>query len=202
MSVTTVVMATRNAHKLHEVRTLLEGTGVEVVGMPPELADPPEDHDTFEANALQKARHVWEALKAPAVLVVADDSGIEVAALGGAPGVFSKRFTPEGTDEANNQELLRRLEGCADRRARYRCVLALVAAEGHSWLAAGTCEGHIGSAPRGASGFGYDPLFWPDSYPGRTMAEVSLAEKNAVSHRGRAFARLPALVAEALPKRE
>jgi XTP/dITP diphosphohydrolase len=188
-----LLIATRNAHKLVEIRRILADSQVrllsldDVEGLPDEL---PEDGDTFTANALQKAR---EAHRRTGLLVVADDSGLEVDALGGRPGVHSKRFSPEGTDAANNAHLLTLLGERADRTARYRCVLALVG-EGVQETAEGRCEGRIGTRPRGEGGFGYDPLFWPDEAPGRTMAELSMDEKNAISHRGRAFRHLPALL--------
>lgn len=187
-----LLFATRNAHKVDEVRALLEGTGVTVRSLDDvDLdLDPPETGLTFEDNALQKARFVHERTGLPCV---ADDSGIEVDALGGAPGVHSRRFSPEATDEANNHLLLERLHGVTDRRARFRCVLALVA-PGFERTAEGRCEGRIAEAARGAYGFGYDPIFLPDERPGRSMAELTMVEKNAISHRSRAFSQLPALV--------
>jgi XTP/dITP diphosphohydrolase len=192
-----LLLATTNDHKAHEVRALLAGSGVELLTLRdhPEVPEPPETGDTFEANALQKARFVYNLLGVP---VVADDSGLEVKALGGAPGVHSKRFNPEADPAsphaANNALLLQRLEGISDRRARFRCVLALVAYEVADTVS-GSCEGHIAESPRGEGGFGYDPLFLPDELPDRTMAEASLAEKNAISHRGRAFQKLLGLLA-------
>src|SRR5262249_5035295 len=151
--------------------------------------DPPETGSTFAANALQKARYVFERLRSEEIAAVADDSGIEVDALGGAPGVHSKRFSPEQTDVANNALLLQELADRTDRAARFRCAVAVVTSRGEAH-ADGTCEGSIGLLPRGAGGFGYDPLFLPDEAPGRTMAELAPAEKDAISHRGRAFRHL------------
>ncbi len=151
--------------------------------LPAELPDPPETGDTFLANAIQKARFVFEATGRAAL---ADDSGLEVDALGGRPGVFSRRYSPEATDGANNRRLLAELGGVTDRRARYRCVLAWCDAAGVV-TAAGSCEGMIGQEPRGTYGFGYDPLFLPDATPGRTMAELSPPEKDRISHRGAAL---------------
>lgn len=195
-----LLLATHNAHKVEEIRAILADAGdamagVEVVGLDayPDIPEAPEDHDTFVDNALQKARFVFER---SGVACVADDSGLEVDALGGAPGVRSKRFTPEATATSNNARLLRDLDGQEDRRARFRCVLALVT-PGGEWTAAGACEGQIGTAVRGDGGFGYDPLFLPDGQGGRAMAELSAADKNVISHRGRAFAQLPALLASA-----
>lgn len=195
-----LLIATHNAHKLDEIRAILAAAGlaeagVEVVGLDayPDVPESPEDHDTFVDNALQKARFVFDRTGVPCV---ADDSGLEVDALGGLPGVKSKRYTPEATAEANNAKLLGALAGVADRTARFRCVLALVTADG-AWTADGACEGCIGEAIRGAGGFGYDPLFLPDGERGRTMAELTAGEKNRISHRGRAFAKLPGLLAAA-----
>lgn len=187
-----LLFATRNAHKVEEVRVLLQNTGVTVrsladVGLD---VDPPETGATFEDNALEKARFVHERTGLPCV---ADDSGLEVDALDGAPGIHSRRFSPDATDEANNRLLLERLQGVTDRRARFRCVLALVGS-GFERTAEGRCEGRIAEGPRGEHGFGYDPIFLPDEAPGRTMAELTMAEKNAISHRSRAFSQLPEML--------
>ncbi len=187
-----VVLASRNAHKIEELRRM--APQVDWVVMPAELDDPPETGVTFEANALQKARFVAEATGG---LALADDSGLEVDALGGRPGVWSKRYSAEATDTANNAKLLGELAGVADaaRTARYRCVLALVdGATGREATAGAACEGAIGHAPRGNHGFGYDPLFLPASHPGRAMAELSPTEKDAISHRGAAMTHLDALL--------
>lgn len=192
-----LILATRNDHKLREIAAALQGSGLDVVGLdgvPGLPEDIPETGETMEENALQKARFV-HALTGAAVL--ADDSGIEIRALGWAPGVHSKRWTPEGTDEANNARLLHELEGSADRAARYRCVLAVVAggpAGAVEGTVEGICGGTIGQTPLGSGGFGYDPLFWPEDRPGRTMAQLTMAEKNTISHRGRALERLPELL--------
>ena len=194
MTPTRLVFATRNAHKLMEVRALLaELPGLELVDLDSVgvEGDPPETGDTFEANALQKARWVHELTGLPCV---ADDSGLEVDALGGAPGVYSKRFSPEQTHEANNALLLARLEGVTDRRARFRCVLAVVDGVSERTVD-GRCEGAIAHDLRGEHGFGYDPLFLPDEAPGRSLAELSMDEKNRISHRGRAFVALATCLA-------
>ena len=185
-----ILLATHNAHKIIEVKAILAGTGIGVRTLDdfPDITDLPETGDTFERNALEKAHAAW---KLTGLLSVADDSGIEVDALGGAPGVFSKRFSPEGTDEANNALLLRKLAEVPQERrtGRYRCVIGVV---GPDWQRTGDgrCEGLIGFVERGSGGFGYDPLFFPIETPGRTMAELSMTEKNAISHRGRAFRQL------------
>jgi XTP/dITP diphosphohydrolase len=188
-----IVLATGNPHKLREVEALFAHTDTEVVGLDqwPALGDIPEDHDTFVDNALQKARTVHAHTGLP---TVADDSGIEVRALGWAPGVYSKRWSTDETDGANNEKLLAELDGSADRMARYRCAIALVTDAGEA-TAEGICEGTIGTEYRGAGGFGYDPLFWPVDIPGKTMAEISLDEKNRISHRARAFRQLPQMIA-------
>ncbi len=188
-----ILIATRNDHKLHEIRAILADSGMEisdlrsVEGAPEEL---PETGSTFVDNAIEKARFIYELT---GQVAVADDSGIEVDALGGAPGVFSKRFSPEGTDQANNAFLLQKLAGVSDRRARYRSVIAVVGPKGE-FVAEGRCEGSIVEGPRGHGGFGYDPYFVPEEFPDRTMAELTLDEKNAISHRGRAFRQLPSLL--------
>ena len=194
MAVSTLVLASNNAHKLAEVRAILAPLGVAVRPLSdfPELPEPPEDHDTFEANALQKARFVFARTGLP---TVADDSGLAVDALGGAPGVHSKRFSgaSEDVSAANNALLLEKLAGRTDRGARFICAIALVTARGEA-TARGEVLGSIGTTPSGSGGFGYDPLFWPEDVPGRSMAQLSPEEKNAISHRGRAFRQLPGLL--------
>ncbi|MFT6145409.1 MAG: XTP/dITP diphosphohydrolase [Myxococcota bacterium] len=187
-----ILLASHNAHKAAEVADILAGTGLEVVNLSdfPEITELGEDHDTFSANALQKAR---EAHAATGLLVVADDSGIEVDALDGAPGVHSKRFSEQATADANNTLLLQKLDGITNRSARFRCVIAVVG-DGIECIADGSCEGTIALERTGEGGFGYDPLFLPEEAPGRSMAELSAAEKNAISHRGRAFEQLPSLL--------
>ncbi len=188
-----IAVASANLHKLEEIRAILAPYGFDPVGLDawPDIDDLPETAETFEGNALMKARALAE-LKG--VVAVADDSGLEVDALGGAPGVHSKRFTPEATHAANNTKLLAVLDGVQERSARFRCVIALVTPDGAQALASGVCEGHIGHGLVGAGGFGFDPLFLPVEAPGCSMAELSAAEKNAISHRGRAFRQLPGLL--------
>jgi XTP/dITP diphosphohydrolase len=192
-----LLAATRSAGKQREIRRALEPAGIDVV-FPDELGlaesaveDTLEVGETFEENARHKAEYFAGLTELP---VMADDSGLEVAALGGAPGVRSRRWTgatgsADAVDAANNAELLRRLAGVpADRRAaRYRCVLALVPRRGApAEFFQGTCGGRILEAPRGQGGFGYDPLFLSDDL-GVTFGEAPAAAKDAVSHRGRAL---------------
>jgi len=198
-----LLIATRNKHKLEELRQLFDFPGLallaadEVRGLPEDVV---EDADTFEGNALKKAR---ELCHASGLWTMADDSGLEVIALGGAPGVFSARYAGEPCSYAdNNAKLLRELEGASDRRARFRCAIALCAPEGREWTVAGECPGMILERSRGMAGFGYDPLFVPEGFD-RTFAELDAAAKNSVSHRGEAMRRAAAawggmLAAEAL----
>jgi XTP/dITP diphosphohydrolase len=179
-----LVLATRNAHKLREFDALLEPH--EIVPLPAEVELPPETGTTFAENALGKARATAAALGTTAV---ADDSGIESAALGGAPGVRSARFAGEGaTDQENLDKLL--AEAPAGSALAYVCALAFVAPDGVEHVVEGRCTGTLAAQPRGNGGFGYDPAFIPDdlepSSPTRTMAELSAEEKDAISHRGRA----------------
>ena len=183
-----LLIATRNAHKLAEIRTILDLPDFEIIGADEidGLPEVEEDADTFEGNALKKARTLRDA---SGLWTLADDSGLEVDALGGAPGVYSARYAGEPTDSAaNNRKLLRELADKTDRTARFRCVIALAAPDGREWTVDGRCEGHIALAPSGAEGFGYDPLFIPEGHA-ISFAEMSGAEKNAISHRGRALAK-------------
>ena len=181
-----LVVATRNKHKLEEIRAILTGLDVELFSALdfPEIPDVEEDGDTFEANAIKKAVTLARATGGWAL---ADDSGLEVAALGNAPGVYSARYAGEPVSySANNAKLLRELHGNSDRRACFCCVIALSDPWGRTETVAGRCAGRISDAPRGAAGFGYDPLFVPDGYA-QTFAEMPAALKNSISHRGRAL---------------
>jgi len=202
-----LVVATRSSHKLRELRQLLELDGVDLVSLD-ELGvpgDPVEDGVTFEANAAIKARFAARATGLPSL---ADDSGLEVDALGGGPGVRTRRYAGEAaTDADNNAKLLRELRGLPpDRRgARYVCALALALPERTGprgglplLIRRGTCRGRIADRERGSGGFGYDPLFEPRSEPpgGRTLGLWSAEEKNRISHRAKAArAMTPVLVA-------
>ena len=182
-----ILIASRNAHKIQEIREIFDLPGVEWVSTAefPDLHDVVEDGDTFEANAVKKAT---ELARATGLWALADDSGLEVTALGNAPGVWSARYAGEPCNHAkNNAKLLRELAGKTDRSARFRCVAALSDPTGRAETVSGACPGRIVDALRGAQGFGYDPLFVPDGYD-RTFAEMGNAQKNQLSHRGRALA--------------
>ena len=186
----TLVLATRNPHKVREIRRLLEPAGVAVEPLPDGIELPPEVGDTFEANALPKARAAAAATGRPSI---ADDSGIESAVLGGAPGVFSARYAgAAASDEANLAKLL--AEAPAGSQLRYVCALAYVDPQtGLERVFFGECRGVLAEVPRGSGGFGYDPAFLADEGPaGRSMAELSDAEKDAISHRGGAVRQLRA----------
>jgi XTP/dITP diphosphohydrolase len=183
-----LILATRNLHKLREVGRMLTPYGIELEPLPDDLELPPEDGETFEANARPKARAAAQALGRAAI---ADDSGIEAEALGGAPGVRSARFARErATDQENLDKLLRAAPSGS--RLRYVCALAFVdPATGQERVFFGECRGRVAGRPRGERGFGYDPAFVPDEHPagspeGLTMAELPDAQKDAISHRGRA----------------
>ena len=183
-----LVFATNNAHKLGELRKMLAGRFCVVsladIGCHDDI---PEDADTFEGNALAKAQWVLERY---GLDCIADDSGLEVDALGGAPGIHSARYAGAGHDDAaNNAKLLSELAGAADRSARFRTVIALVRKDHEPMFFHGTVEGTIINAPQGDAGFGYDPLFVPQGWR-KSFAEASPDEKNAVSHRGRAVREL------------
>lgn len=182
-----IIFATNNAHKLREVQAVL-GDGFTLLtprdcGITEEI---PEEQPTLEGNALQKARYLYERT---GMDCFADDTGLEVEALGGAPGVHSARYATDGHDfAANNRLLLRNLEGVENRRARFRTVIALILG-GEEHLFEGRVEGRIIDRETGHEGFGYDPLFLPDGAD-RTFAQMSTDEKNALSHRARAVRKL------------
>lgn len=187
----TVVIATNNVHKVAEITTALDFEGWEFKTLREMGAEsnPEEDAGTFEGNARIKALAAREACGGCAAL--ADDSGLEVDALGGAPGVYSSRYAGvDGDDAANNAKLLRELSDVPEelRTGRFVCTLVFIDEDGSESVARGTIEGRIGYEERGREGFGYDPLFVPDAFGGTlTLAEVSQEEKNGVSHRGNAL---------------
>lgn len=182
-----IIFATNNAHKLAEVEAVL-GDGFRLV-TPRECGiteDIPEDRATLEGNASQKSHYIYDRTGRDCF---ADDTGLEVEALGGAPGVHSARYATDGHDfAANNRRLLRELQGVGNRRARFRTVISLILG-GEEHLFEGIVEGHIAQCEAGCGGFGYDPLFIPDGFD-RTFAEMAAEQKNAISHRGRAVAKL------------
>lgn len=192
-----VIVATGNRGKLDEIRTALDFPGWEFVTAAELGADTlevEETGDTFADNARLKAHAYHQAF---GLAALADDSGLEVDALGGRPGVYSSRYAgPDATDSENNAKLLGALEGvpAGERGARFRSVIVLVAEDGTETIAGGACEGTIGFEGRGTGGFGYDPLFLPEAAPGRTMAELDRAQKNAISHRGAALRALRGLL--------
>lgn len=177
-----LVAATHNGNKLREFREMLPGW--EISGDSPDVE---ETEATFAGNALLKARAC--ALRNRGAWILADDSGLCVDALDGAPGVRSARYAGgDGDTAANNALLLANLAGAADRSAHFSCAIALISPEGRERIFEGRCDGRIAEAPTGAGGFGYDPLFLPDEAPGKTFAELPPEGKNAISHRGRAVA--------------
>ena len=183
----TLVFATNNLHKLEEVRDILGGSfriaSLKEIGCTDDI---PETADTLEGNALQKARYVKEKFGYDCF---ADDTGLEVEALGGAPGVFSARYAGPGHDsEANMQKLLKELEGKTNRQAQFRTVVALIL-EGREYTFEGIVRGTILTERRGTAGFGYDPVFVPEGYA-ETFAEMGSEEKNRISHRARAVQKL------------
>jgi len=186
-----LLLATRNEHKLRELREALPGVGIHP--LPPEVELPPEKGETFAENALGKARAAHAATGRTAI---ADDSGIEAYGLAGRPGVRSARYAGENaTDEENLAKLLEEVGAQQDRRVAYVCAIALADEDGSESLFEGRCEGTLARDPRGSGGFGYDPAFLPDDTgpdDERTMAELAPAEKHAISHRGRAARKLAA----------
>ncbi len=184
----TILLATRNAGKCAEFQAMLADAACRLLtipdaGMP--LPEVEEDGQTFADNAVKKAT---ELARASGCLTMADDSGLEVDALGGDPGVRSARYAGEPCSDAhNNAKLLAALDGVENRRARFRCVLALASPDGDCATVSGVCEGHIAHSMQGDGGFGYDPLFVPDVEEARSFAELSPAEKHAMSHRGQAL---------------
>ncbi|MCJ7594014.1 MAG: XTP/dITP diphosphatase [Desulfobacterales bacterium] len=184
-----LVLATRNQGKILEFRELFSGFDVEIRGLMDFGPIPPvsEEGETFEENAYQKAFFTAKVL---GLAALADDSGLVVEALGGAPGVRSARYAGEGaSDEANNRKLLEAMEGMDNRKAAFECVIALAVPRGPALIYEGRCEGEITREGLGANGFGYDPAFY---YPPlkKTFAQISREEKNSISHRGRAMAEL------------
>lgn len=190
-----VIVATRNKGKIREIREALKGLGLRIYALS-DFSDVPEieeDGKSFAENALKKA-HFYS--KYFGKLTIADDSGLEVDGLGGLPGIYSARYAGEGASgQENNQKLLREMQGLpvSKRGARFRCIIAAVSHDGKEAVAEGSCKGRIGFKEKGKKGFGYDPLFvLPNSK--KTMAELSLEEKNAISHRGKAIRKIRRII--------
>lgn len=191
-----IVLATRNEGKIQELDRMLRDQGIQVKGLKdyPDCPDVEEDGETFEQNAAKKAETISKIIGLP---TLADDSGLEVDALDGEPGVYSARFAgPRATDEENIQKLLERLKGIPteNRHARFRCALAYAAPGRETWACEGRCEGIISLEPQGNGGFGYDPIFYLPKLE-KTMAQLTKSEKNEISHRGKAVRQF----VEALP---
>ncbi|NND72475.1 MAG: RdgB/HAM1 family non-canonical purine NTP pyrophosphatase [Rhodothermales bacterium] len=186
-SATKILLATSNQGKIAEIRRLVEGKGIMIL-QPSDVdidIDIEEDKDTLEGNAVKKATELNDLTGLPCL---ADDTGLEVSALGGRPGVHSARYAgPAGDAKSNRVKLLNELMGHADRSARFRTVVAFVDGEG-THIFEGTCEGYIARGERGNAGFGYDPLFIPAGFE-TTFAEMTIDQKNVISHRARALAR-------------
>lgn len=198
----TVIIASNNAHKAEEIAEALDFPGwrFQTLRQAGIASDPAEDADTFLGNALIKARSAFAVAREADLraAVLADDSGLEVDALGGQPGVYSARYAgADGDDAANNSKLLAELRDVPDERrsARFVCTLAFVDEDGSEITARGTVEGRIGHELRGEGGFGYDPLFFPDAYEGKlSFGQVPAQDKHAVSHRGNALRQLRELL--------
>lgn len=187
-----ICFATHNKNKLREVASMLHNKTIKLVSLDdiPVTEDIPETRDTIAGNSQQKAAYVYNNYN---ISCFADDTGLEVAALNGEPGVYSARYAgPDRDNQANMQKVLQKLEGKTDRSARFVTVITLIL-NGEQHQFEGIVNGHIINAPRGAEGFGYDPIFVPEGYD-KTFAEMSGEEKNAISHRGRALRKLVAFL--------
>ena len=193
-----IIAASRNKHKIEEIERITGKFGLKVIsrdeaGIPPFEIE--EDGKTFEENSYKKAA---EIMKYSGKITIADDSGLMVDCLGGAPGVYSARFAGEdGDDEKNNEKLLSLLKGVPDeeKNAEFVSVITMLFPDGEKIVARGECRGHIIDAPAGKNGFGYDPLFVPEGYD-KTFAQLSAEEKSGISHRGKALAELRCLLEE------
>ncbi len=194
----TIIAASRNQHKITEIEAITKKFGMNIISRDEagiSKFEIEEDGETFEENSFKKAN---EIMKVCGKITIADDSGLMVEYLGGAPGVYSARFAGEdGNDVKNNEKLLMLLEGVPykERRAKFVSVITMVYPDGECLTARGECEGHIIDAPTGENGFGYDPLFVPEGYQ-RTFAQLSAEEKNQISHRAKALVQLEKLLAE------
>jgi XTP/dITP diphosphohydrolase len=190
-----VILATRNKGKIREIREALKGLGLRIYSLNdfPDVPEVEEDGKSFAENALKKARFYSEYF---GKLTIADDSGLEVKGLKGLPGIYSARYAGErASSRENNQKLLREMQGLpiSKRGARFKCIIAVVSQGGREAVAEGSCKGTIGFKEKGKKGFGYDPLFILPKY-GKTMAELSLKEKNEISHRGKALRKIRRII--------
>ncbi|MGZ3605808.1 MAG: XTP/dITP diphosphatase [Thermodesulfobacteriota bacterium] len=190
-----MIVATRNRGKTREIREALKGLGVRIRSLS-DFSNVPEIEEngkTFVDNALKKARYYTKYF---GKVTLADDSGLEVDILKGLPGIYSARYAGEkASSQENNEKLLREMEGVpiSKRGARFKCVIAVVSPDGREILAEGVCKGRIGFGEKGRKGFGYDPLFVLPNY-GKTMAQLSLKEKNKISHRGKALRKIRKMI--------
>jgi len=190
-----VIVATRNQGKIREIREALKGLGLRIYALSdfPDVPEIEEDGKSFIENALKKARFYSKVF---GKLTLADDSGLEVDGLKGMPGIYSARYSGErASSRENNQKLLKEMEGIqfSKRGARFKCIMAMVSPNGKEAMTEGICKGRIGMREKGRRGFGYDPLFILPKY-GKTMAELSLKEKNRISHRGKALRKLRKII--------
>jgi XTP/dITP diphosphohydrolase len=189
------MIATRNRGKIREIREALNGLGLRIYALSdfPDVPEIEEDGKSFTENALEKARFYSKYF---GMLTIADDSGLEVDSLKGLPGIYSARYAGEkASSRVNNQKLLREMQGVpiSKRGARFKCIIAMESPDGKEAIAEGSCKGSIGFREKGRRGFGYDPLFILPTY-GKTMAQLSLEEKNKISHRGKALRKIRKLI--------
>ena len=190
-----MIVATRNQGKIREIREALKGLGLRIYALSdfPDVPEIEEDGKSFIENALKKARFYSKVF---GKLTLADDSGLEVDGLKGMPGIYSARYSGERASSLeNNQKLLKEMEGIplSKRGARFKCIMAVVSPNGKEAMTEGSCKGRIGMREKGRRGFGYDPLFILQKY-GKTMAELSLKEKNRISHRGKALRKIKKII--------
>jgi XTP/dITP diphosphohydrolase len=190
-----VIVVTRNKGKIREIREALKGLGLRIYALSdfPDVPEIKEDGKSFTENALKKARFYSKVF---GKLTLADDSGLEVDSLRGMPGIYSARYSGErASSRENNQKLLKEMEGIplSKRGAQFKCMMAMVSPSGKETMTEGVCKGRIGMREKGRRGFGYDPLFILSRY-GKTMAELSLKEKNRISHRGKALRKIKKMI--------
>jgi XTP/dITP diphosphohydrolase len=193
-----IVIATNNKGKKKEFQELLQNQDMHISCLEdfPHIPDPRETQSSFDGNALQKATFVFTHLSnIQNKIVIADDSGLCVDALHGAPGIYSKRYSKEQTTESNNKKLLEALSSITQRNAHFHCSIAIVSPKG-TWVVQGRCPGRIAHTQSGERGFGYDPLFIPQKFPEKTMATITSEEKNEISHRGVALKKALPIILE------